>query len=142
MVPQFVKLAVVMFVELFTIPSIKARVRSIEREEGGGIGKGRIRGIHEGNVTRRGRGERRFSVRMSLIKVSNHALCIHHMFFQFPCVSSWGNPFHLIRNPFCPASRQTFFTSSTSCSSFLSMISGGGQGLVSFGLEIVVHALV
>ena len=39
----FVKLAVVMFIELFTIPSIKARVRSIEREEGGGIGKGRIR---------------------------------------------------------------------------------------------------
>ena len=85
MVPQFVELVVVVFIELFTIPSVKMRVRSIERKEGFRIGEGRIGGNHEGNVVGRGRRERCFSdgIRMSFIKVSNHALCIHHVFFWF-----------------------------------------------------------
>ena len=49
--------------------------------------------------------------------------------------SSWGKPFHLIRNSFCPALRWTFFTSSTLCSSFPLIISGGGWGLVSFWIR-------
>ena len=47
----------------------------------------------EGDVARgRRRGERCFSdgVRMSLIKVSNHTLCICHVFFWFPCVFLLG----------------------------------------------------
>ena len=90
-VPQFVELAVVVFVELFTVPSEKARVWGIEREEFLWIRK-RGRGRDgEGDVAR-GRGKRRLSdgVRMSLIKVLNRASCIHQVFFWFPCVFLLG----------------------------------------------------
>ena len=91
-VPQLVELVIIMFVKLFTIPSVMTRMRSIEREKGEGIGEGRIGGNCERNIMGRGRRERHLSdgVGMSFIKVLNHASCVCHVFFWFPCVFLLG----------------------------------------------------
>ena len=92
-VPQFVKLAMVMFIELFVTPSEQTGMRSVERKEVFQIGERGIGRDGEGDVTGgRRRGEGRFSdgVRMSLIKVSNHASCVRHVFFWFPHVFLLG----------------------------------------------------
>jgi hypothetical protein len=89
----------------------------------------------EGEGEGDGRGMSSSSSVMALLKKS---LIVPHAFLRFSSgsheLSSWGNPFHFTRNCFFPCLFRTPWTSSTSCSSFPSMISGGGRGLVSFCL--------
>jgi hypothetical protein len=89
------------------------------------------RGEREGE----GRGMSSSSSVMALLKKS---LIAPRVFLRFSSgshqLSSWGNPFHFTRNCFFPCLFRTPWTSSTLCSSFLSMISGGGHDLISFCL--------
>ena len=82
-----------MFIELFVTPSEQMGMRSVERKEVFWIGERGIGRDGERDVTRGWRrGERHFSdgVRMSLIKVSNRASCIRHVFFRFPGIFLLG----------------------------------------------------
>jgi hypothetical protein len=144
--PGLFQLVEVFFVEFLIAPSVQSWVWCVEGKEMSGCSprtEETIGGGDDGGEASLRRGEREgegrgMSLSSSVMALLKKSLIAPRAFLRFSSgsheLSSWGNPFHFTRNCFFPYLFRTPWISSTLCSSFPSIISGGGRGLDSFCL--------